>query len=457
MALSSKVISNVAIGSALLHLILVLFVVGYGLDAYNSFSIGRIPADDARHFLQDLVDNGDSDDDLRRRFAMAVLINVRINLMAWYAIFFTTLHGIFFLPWRERSTIHLLVFLANTHTLLLHLWHLSGGDEPMVPKDDPYHRLPLPFDTDMEKMLMTNPGLNSRFSERISFPDFSCGSIAELLFLELEKKEIPLEGAAPDDVMKLAQRLIDESGDDFGNGRDVVTWSNRTYKVVAKNFSKKESDHSGLVSMNSSLDDIETALEDYLSARKPRVGGSSCATIANEDALPELGAAMDLKPPPPPLTVEKVYTAEKDASVDESFITSDGGSDSPPSNLFDSMDSKVLETLQTFIDEQGLGSEEGAKSLARLDPNSKEFEDMVARIQERTALSYDEARRQLRQWQTLQEDLEAMIEREKEKKKTLGARPIWRCGVCGRADKPWIACYVAPFIVGYEKIPVGEE
>mmetsp|Transcript_9220 Transcript_9220/g.19741 ORF Transcript_9220/g.19741 Transcript_9220/m.19741 type:complete len:176 (+) Transcript_9220:186-713(+) len=146
MALSSKVISNVAIGSALLHLILVLFVVGYGLDAYNSFSIGRIPADDARHFLQDLVDNGDSDDDLRRRFAMAVLINVRINLMAWYAIFFTTLHGIFFLPWRERSTIHLLVFLANTHTLLLHLWHLSGGDEPMVPKDDPYHRLPLPFD-----------------------------------------------------------------------------------------------------------------------------------------------------------------------------------------------------------------------------------------------------------------------------------------------------------------------
>ena len=50
-----------------------------------------------------------------------------------------------------------------------------------------------------------------------------------------------------------------------------------------------------------------------------------------------------------------------------------------------------------------------------------------------------------------------MIQNEKLKTKTLGAQPIWRCGVCGRADKPWIACYVAPFIVRYEKVPLGEE
>lgn len=34
--------------------------------------------------------------------------------------------------------------------------------------------------------------------------------------------------------------------------------------------------------------------------------------------------------------------------------------------------------------------------------------------------------------------------------------PIWRCGVCGRADKPYIACYVAPFIVRYEEIEVSK-
>lgn len=34
--------------------------------------------------------------------------------------------------------------------------------------------------------------------------------------------------------------------------------------------------------------------------------------------------------------------------------------------------------------------------------------------------------------------------------------PIWRCGVCGRADKPYIACYVAPFIVRYEGIEITD-
>ena len=50
-----------------------------------------------------------------------------------------------------------------------------------------------------------------------------------------------------------------------------------------------------------------------------------------------------------------------------------------------------------------------------------------------------------------------MKEQEKEIKLAKADRrkalvPIWRCSVCGRADKPYIACYVAPFILRYEEV-----
>jgi hypothetical protein len=28
--------------------------------------------------------------------------------------------------------------------------------------------------------------------------------------------------------------------------------------------------------------------------------------------------------------------------------------------------------------------------------------------------------------------------------------PMWRCAVCGRADMPYIACYVVPFLVLFD-------
>jgi rubrerythrin len=126
-----------------------------------------------------------------------------------------------------------------------------------------------------------------------------------------------------------------------------------------------------------------------------------------------------------------------------------------PTNIFEGMDPVFLKTLQNAIDAMGLGSEDGANRLKKLSPDSKEFTDLICELERDTGLSYDDAKAKLIEWQSLQENLEAMIQQEKQKTKTLGARPIWRCGVCGRADKPWIACYVAPFIVRYEKVPMG--
>lgn len=80
--------------------------------------------------------------------------------------------------------------------------------------------------------------------------------------------------------MSLAQRLIDGSGQSFGNGRDTVTWANYTYKAVAKKSANnpKAIRPSSVLSYNSDLDDIESALEQILESRKEIIGGQSCAS-----------------------------------------------------------------------------------------------------------------------------------------------------------------------------------
>ncbi|KAL3922435.1 MAG: hypothetical protein SGARI_006453 [Bacillariaceae sp.] len=119
-------------------------------------------------------------------------------------------------------------------------------------------------------------------------------------------------------------------------------------------------------------------------------------------------------------------------------------------NLFQNIDKKVLSALQTVLDELGLNGSHGAEKLAKLQVGSEEFNALLERLCEKTGMSPEEATEQFRKWQAAQEELKET----QTKTKSLGARPLWRCGVCGRADKPWIACYVAPFIVGYEKVEV---
>ncbi len=309
------------------------------------------------------------------------------------------------------------------------------------------------YSDDMEKMLKTNPGLNSRFSERVHFEDFHTEAIADLLKAELKKADVPLDHHHdPVLLMKLANQLKSESGSSFGNGRDCVTWSKYVYKVVAKRFNQQPKSIGGPVSLSSTLRDVEVALEQILESRRAREGGQSCA-VPNTSLEATIQAHQD--PSPPPKIAASLKTIEKEVELEPEDVVEDEDFDGP-ANIFEGVGSAVLETLQSVIDELGLGSEEGANHLRNISPNSKEFADLISRLKEDAGLSYDDAKAKLIEWQSLQENLEAMIEKEKQKTKTLGARPIWRCGVCGAADKPWIACYVAPFIVRYEKVPIGE-
>ena len=315
------------------------------------------------------------------------------------------------------------------------------------------------YSDDMEKMLKTNPGLKSRFSERVMFEDFDAQSVTELLVAELKKSGVPLEhkDSEMDALLELSNRLITESGSSFGNGRDCVTWSNEVYKIVAKRFSRQPKRSNGLgLKFNSTLDDIENALDQFLVSSRVRAGGQSCGKLSEQSK--SLMATTQQRKDPPPLTnisySMKMSENEEEEIKSEQKVEENIEKVEIPNNTFDGFDSNVLNTLQAVIDELGIGSEEGARQLKNMNPNSKEFANLLLRLQKDTGMSYVAAKAKLTEWQSLQENLEEMIQKEKIKTKTLGARPIWRCGVCGRADKPWIACYVAPFIVRYEKIPL---
>jgi len=207
-----------------------------------------------------------------------------------------------------------------------------------------------------------------------------------------------------------------------------------------------------MVSLNSTLDDIKRGLEQLLDSRRSRSGGQSCATIDQRTAQAAATQNQDSSPPTKHALSTKMIEDEVDIEPEDVAEEKDV---EVPTNIFEGMDPAFLKTLQNAIDTMGLGSEDGTNRLRNLSPDSKEFADLICLLEREADLSYDDAKAKLIEWQSNQENLEAMIQLEKQKTKTLGARPIWRCGVCGRADKPWIACYVAPFIVRYEKVPIG--
>lgn len=311
------------------------------------------------------------------------------------------------------------------------------------------------YDQDMEEMLSVNPGLKSRFSERVHFHDFDANATAELLQMELERKEIPLVDL-PDlnDLCRLAQRLVDSEG--FGNGRDVMTWADRIFKQVAKKYSARvplKSMGRQNVPKNSSLGDVSTALDSLLSSRKVRTGGPQCGTTGLSDRNP-LQAMMDTSmvnaPPPTRMVTEQKIGAAEDCDQP----MDDANEDGLPENYFEGIDERILRSLQDFTDEEGLGSEEGVLRLSKMDPSSPEFMDLVTRLVDATGMDPVTARDQLLKWQRAQKDVQKTIEQTKSA--VVGARPIWRCAVCGQANKPWIACYVAPYIVGYEQVTVGD-
>jgi hypothetical protein len=300
---------------------------------------------------------------------------------------------------------------------------------------------------DIDDMLKVNQGLRSRFSEKLLFPDFNEDTIAAMLIGILQKEyDLTLSESVLSTLPEICNRLA--MAPRFGNGRDVVTLAQRIFRQLADRLggsNEASPDEDSLLPT-----DLFVALDYFLESKKGYAGGGARQEVDYKPQQEMTASAFAL--PPKERSIKRVM----DTAV------------SPPTERFvEEVDNMMVvnvasfdSALQDLLDARGLNTKEGVGHLSTLSLDSAELQDLAHEISNVLEISVDAAVHLLREWQESHATVrEKLVEQEEEKAKAkLQNRkalvPIWRCGVCGRADKPYIACYVRPFIVRYEEVDI---
>eukprot|EP00039_Didymoeca_costata_P004217 m.71998 g.71998 ORF g.71998 m.71998 type:complete len:1128 (-) comp12295_c1_seq1:71-3454(-) len=288
---------------------------------------------------------------------------------------------------------------------------------------------------DMDELLQVNKGLVSRFTERIQFEDLSADAVAELMKLKTEKYEAVFD--IEDVMQELAEKLV--KAPDFGNGRDVDTWAVKLYNEMAME---------GIEEVNREV--LTKSLDSILNARKtqPNEKEKPSRSKSPKKPKPQLQTATVTEP----TTTTKVSTAVKCSHSEAESELQPPTSEDTPENTFDEIDKQVLASLQDVCDELGLNTKDGMQKIANIDKEPEVLKQFQQKLMDRLNISEETALNHLMDWNKSYKKMYEELKKQEKLQKTLKRRPIWRCGVCGRADKPYIVCYVAPFIVRYENI-----
>ena len=97
----------------------------------------------------------------------------------------------------------------------------------------------------------------------------------------------------------------------------------------------------------------------------------------------------------------------------------------------------------------GLNDEAGIEGL--LSPSQNDPK-LIQELMDRLDISEDTARGFLEDWRKAHK--ETKRQKLKAKTKFKGMRAIWHCSACGRGGYPQPLCYYAPYISGYQSIPI---
>lgn len=292
------------------------------------------------------------------------------------------------------------------------------------------------YDADTNKMLAVNPGLKSRFAERIFFRDLTPVATRDLIVLKLASKKIPLvrNDVESDALLELATTLASSEG--FANGRDVTTVCEKTYAQVAKHSIQSDGQE-----ISATLDDVETAINGLISSRKPQKTGLSCQTLEFSD---QATSSRSREPPITAIDLEQTIEGDEEGEEIEEVETVDAN---PVENPFSTLPTNHLKTLNDIVDEMGWNTFEGIERLL----SSKEDTVLIPQLMERLEICEDAARSILESWKKSHKE----AKQQKLGKKTKGMEAIWHCAVCGRGGRPQPICYVAPYISGYRPISLG--
>ncbi len=77
------------------------------------------------------------------------------------------------------------------------------------------------YPNEMRRFIDANPGLQSRFSTYVHFPDYTGDDLMKILEIFCEKNEYELADTARTHVANVFSKALDDPSEDFGNGRFV--------------------------------------------------------------------------------------------------------------------------------------------------------------------------------------------------------------------------------------------
>ena len=288
------------------------------------------------------------------------------------------------------------------------------------------------YEKDLDDMIRCNQGLKSRFSEKILFEDFSLSVTQELLCLKLNDVGLELSSDAKAALPNILSGLI--SAPKFANGRDIDTLSKRIYRTFAKTVYDSRS-------VIVDTDIISTSVNEFLLTKTENTE----PTLPSQQVKPAYAKMSDKIFEPVIVT----STKNEMIVVDEKLVDTDNS---------DPTSASKWQPLQTLLDQKGLNNELGVAQLASLDLSDPMMVSFAKELSAMSDISMDAALNMLAEWKTLQEGirkevteqkLELLLAKEQKRKARV---PIWRCAVCGRSDKPYITCFVAPYILRYDEV-----
>eukprot|EP00775_Hariotina_reticulata_P004272 gene4272-4525_t len=325
----------------------------------------------------------------------------------------------------------------------------------------------------IENLLAVNPGLKSRFSERLTFPDFDKEDAVKLLKMQLDKSYgLEMSTAAAADLPVLMQKLIDAPG--WSNGRDIITWMKRIFRAYSLRLDGANASRTAAgVAVADQLvtsADLRTSLDSFLASKIPQpadpAAGKSHGTGLGQShkkqdvpgrsaSLPPQSHPAFAAPQPaaqlntantPSTTAPPATTAADQAG---SGVSGTSATDLPPQTAaaapggFGGLSTEFLKDVQTALEDVGydLTSQSIMQQLASDQTVAAKLLPLLtnstAGLDAATVVEW------VRQWQqAIQEQLE--VEKQLAKKKQ---RPVWRCAACGR-----YGCPVAPYIERMEDV-----
>jgi replication-associated recombination protein RarA len=337
------------------------------------------------------------------------------------------------------------------------------------------------YEKDIKDLLTVNAGLQSRFSETFKFEDLTVKEVMEMIPKKLEKKdEMAWHADALSELPNIAQGLTKLKG--FANGRDVETF---IMKVIDKKIDRFDDDPRDDILKSDLLD----ALKEMQDHRKPANANSSGGNNNSRSGSPPpppfppnsnfppsfppppfvpppFDFSSSSAPPPPSFNMRTATQLEEKTKENEKKEGPKEESDSDSDlEIVDDFQQKdwddlrpIIADLQLILDEKGWNNEEAIAILS--DPSSTHpyQTQLVQALADKSTQPMFSVEANFRKWQNKQSKINKIREsvKEKQKKRALQGKqkslvPIWRCAVCGRADQPYIACYVSPFIVRYEE------